>query len=814
MTLTEVSYPIHATYGETHQTHGVLTCSAESSLLPPILLDLTDKPPGYTSSGETWGPSVGCGPVGQWWVLWWTEADPSASRAGMVTSRVALWPLAAIGDVKELCTELKVLSGGKPIVMPPPSIVALTAEALIADAASIPVFGNLQFWPGLLAMLWERLWPEARKAFSARVAISPSQGGESVAPPWLYGVDSGRLLEWTSSKIITSVVPEAMCPSRAARWLMGQEDPILKDLIESAPSLGPTLDILRRMARVADHLETLRKGPAADSAIHLLRALLNVTSDREGLKTFKKEAVSVLAASAPDASPTVILSLANIPHEQLQDGARLEDIVQSWVENVMPLKSVSDTDALLSRLDAGTAQEWWLLSVRSGIAEGMRSSSECWNKFLFSWLSQKQNARWIESLGFITEATEQQMLTIALCSELSSDQVAILRQNANTLGWSAIHAVAVMKETTAFEALQAQLAFRPDPLLGLSIMVDGICGVDLIEATVRIADGALSSLVAARSSKNPTLLAFLDLKDPAWRALWEFHVSLGGHPWPASVDQYLQAKNYLHEAETGTYRSGIIAQLAEDFAPIALDLEDRESLWGRLEPTDAQGLAVVVARLILQRAKVADELVVPEPYLLQQVMQQLPEHQLSAAQVKCLLAWGRFTPESRAMNLVRSIRDWSKGSESLGEMINERQWSNIAKEIASQYRYGRTEVLPALHVCYGLLGFFERLLIPRPLGTTSMHIDKSEIIAGVAEVGGDIAHDRLEDFWVRAGGRAAALSVSGNSADRWLRASNQAASGSLPGGLKALVGVLLDDFPNNEKLKSLNHVLHDRAWEH
>lgn len=286
----ETSYPIRATYGEKNQTHGILVCSADMSLLPPILLDLTDKPPGYTSSGEGWGPSVGCGPIGQWWALWWTEPDPLASRAGMVLSQVAMWPLDTIGEVHELCIEMEMLNGGKPITLPSPFVVALVAEALLADA-SVPVFGNLQLWPGLLVMLWERLWPEARQAFSARVAISPSQGGESVAPPWLFGVDSGRLLEWANSQVIIPSGPETGVASRAARWLMGQPDPVLKELLNSGMSLGSTLGTLRRIARVADHLEALRMVPDAITAIYLLRALLNVSSDREELKAFKQEAI-------------------------------------------------------------------------------------------------------------------------------------------------------------------------------------------------------------------------------------------------------------------------------------------------------------------------------------------------------------------------------------------------------------------------------------------------------------------------------------------------------------------------------------------
>lgn len=814
MSPTETAYPIRATYGETNQTHGLLTCSGDLNLLPPILLDLTDKPPGYTSSGEAWGPSVGCGPIGQWWALWWTEPDPSALRAGMVMSQVALWPLEEISEVHDLGRELEVLSGGKAISLPPPSIVALVAEALIADAASAPVFGNLHLWPGLLTMLWERLWPEARRAFSARVAISPSQGGESVAPPWLYGVDSGRLLEWTNSKVITSAVSETANPSRAARWLMGQEDTVLKELFESGTNLGSTLSTLRRIARAADHLETLRKAPEATTAIYLLRSLLNLSSNREELKDFKQEAISVLAATTPDASSDVIVSLANIPCEQLLDGERLAEIVASWIANVLPQTSVPNADKFLSRLEAGTAQEWWLSAVRPEIVNGLRSNSGHWNVFLLNWLSEKLHARFIVSLGIITDATERQLLTILPSSVLSAAQFSRLRQNAISLGWSGMHAIATLRETNALEALQSQLVFRPDPLLGLSIMVDQIYGEELVEATIIIANPKLTSLVATRTSKDPDLLANLDLGVPAWSELWAFHVTLGGNPWPTSVDIYLQAKKYLSSVETRNYRPGIIAQLAEDFAPIAIDLENRKNLWDRLDSTDARALATVVARLLLQRSHTAYDLPNPEPYLLSHVILQVPNSSLSSAQAKYLLRWDSSITESKAINLVRSIRDWSKDSKMLGEIVQERQWKLIARELASEYRHRKKYVLPALHACYALLGFFDKISIPRPSDIGSIEIERNEIIASIAEVGSEIAHDRLEDLWVRAGGRAASLPTSVNSADRWFRASNQAASGSLPEGLKALVRVLLDDFPNNEKLKLLNQLLINKSFKH
>ncbi|QSB21378.1 hypothetical protein JN403_11380 [Pseudomonas sp. 15A4] len=681
----EVSFPIRATYGETNQTHGILACSADKSLLPPILLDLTDKPPGYTSAGEGWGPSVGCGPIGQWWALWWTEPDPLASRAGMVLSQVAMWPLDTIGEAQELSKELEVLNGGKPIAFPSPLVVALVADALLANT-SVPVFGNLQLWPGLLSMLWERLWPEARQAFSARVAISPSQGGESVAPPWLYGVDSGRLLEWGNNQVIIPSASETGTPSRAASWLIGQPDPFLKELLTSVTCLGSTLDTLRRTARVAEHLETLRTVPDAITAIYLLRALLNVSSDREELKAFKREAISVLVTNVPLASPSVIVSLANIASDQMPDGARLGEIVASWVAHVLPDTSITDADIFLTRLAAGTAQGWWLFAASTAIAEGLRSSNKKWSAFLVAWLSEKLHASFIATLGVITEATEQQLITVMLATKSSASQLSKLRQNANTLGWSGMHAIAVLQGDTVIEALQTQLEFLPDPSLGLSIMVDRIRGNDLINATVHIANPTLYSLVATRTAKDPGLLNNLDLGVPAWRALWELHVDFGGVPWPVGVDRYLQSQMYLAVAKIGNYRLGLISRLAEDFSQAAIDLEDRTNLWGRLDPADARTLAGAVARRLLQRSHALEGLAAPEPFLLQQVILQVPHCHLTAIQVACLLVWDRSLAETRAISLIRDIRDWSEGAQSLGKILVERRWRSVAKEIASLYR--------------------------------------------------------------------------------------------------------------------------------
>ena len=70
----------------------------------------------------------------------------------------------------------------------------------------------------------------------------------------------------------------------------------------------------------------------------------------------------------------------------------------------------------------------------------------------------------------------------------------------------------------------------------------------------------------------------------------------------------------------------------------------------------------------------------------------------------------------------------------------------------------------------------------------------------------DLAHDRLDSIWLRAGGNPGALHSYGSSSERWRSAVRAANSGALVGGLKSLIEQLLEDFPHNTDLKELNYL--------
>ncbi|WP_175696937.1 GAP1-N1 domain-containing protein [Burkholderia ambifaria] len=809
MSSSNITFPIRAAYGEIDHTHGLLHCSTPGVTLPSSLLALTDKPPGHTGPDEPWGPSVGCGPVDDWWALWWTEPDDTASRAGMGRSEVALWSRDRVADVHDLSTHLLELNGGRDIGTPKPLVVAAIAEILIETKQVAPVFGDISLWPGLLAALWSRLWPQARRVFSARVAISPPQTGGSVCPPWLYAVDERRLVEWVNHPIVRPNGPEPEHLSRAACWFMGRPEPVFDEVMQANLNLGSSPSVLRRLGRIADRLDAMRGGPDPGSGVDLLRTLATFQSDVPKFEKFKQEAVDTLIVTLPHAAEGVVMSLANINIASIPDGAKLQVAVQKWAQVQLPREPFTDTAMMLARLEEGSAEQWWLTAIKTGIVDGIVGAGAIWARYLTTWLSEKLHGTLLRTLGVATTTTEAMVVDIAMSTDVPLPAAANLLNNARMLGWSRLHAAATVACFDPLEALQSQLGFKPDPEPGLAIMVDRIAGGDLVDATIRLNDARLAAAVGTRTTRDPMLITGMSLSIPIWRSLWEAHVQNGGAPWPEPVDRRTEAAKYLESIVSRTYAAGIVSRLKGDFAAAALDLPDRSRLWSALSPSDASELALETASLLLAECDRRADLGVPEPFLLEFVKTVASKRGLSAAQAAYLLEWDLHPNEYRATELLRKITSWSVGSDRLGTFFQRHYWRMAARDLVRLYQIGNFSVLPALHACYDLLDFFAKCKVPPPSGSDVKPIDREQLISLVATLGAQVAYDRLDHIWVMAGGKGSLLPSGKTPEMRWRLAAQAADTGSLRGGLLSLVHALLVELPENDDLKELRAMLQE-----
>jgi hypothetical protein len=795
-------YPFRARYGVKDNMHALLEFNGDLASLPSELLGLTDKPPGYVTPGERWWPSVGCCPLGSWWVLWWTVPDENATRGGMVRSEVALWPRDMVPTILSLAAVMEELNGGQRIEAPSERLLKMAAEALIKASESTPIIGDLDAWPGLLAALWRRLWPEARLVFSARVAISPPQGGESVSPPLLLGVSASRVNQWPPGDIVADSTGSGEF-NRAADWLIGKPDEGIEQLLTGGALCADSISSLRGIARAADRIELLRGCPDASSAIDALRTLCAIAPGASAAQVPKRESLAVIEQTLPVASLQAVLSLANFKEQDVPSSEILSNSVHRWTLAQLPMLVPSDLFQLIEVMTAGKGEKWWLSAIQGAIAAGILLREEHWYRATFICLCHSTDLAAFAELRSQGVEAETNVLAIAERTTCVVEQFVTLRQNSTTLQWSRLHAWALYKSQSADTAIAQQLSFKPSYLPGLLLLVERIPGAQLVAAAVALGDDRVLEPVTTRTRKTPSLMRDMDLSLASWRTLWSLHVVQGGDPWPAGIDRKQEMMRFLTASLRERPRDGVIQRLAVDFATVAIGFPGRTNLWGALNAHDAQSLADHTAVLLLNDVEHGTDVGVPEPYMQDAVFKALTKSSLSAGTVATLLSWEPNLYEYNARSRIDQVVDWGKGAAKLGALIRVRRWRSIADNLYKRYVNGETGILAALEECKDQLSFWQSYRFSTLCNVDAPALSVDVLIDRVAELGGDLAADRLDDVWQRAGGKKKQLLSQGTAAQRWNEAARSAAQGGLNGGLRALVDVLADDLPYNSDLREL-----------
>ena len=555
-----VNRPLRARYGSRDNMHALLEWEGQPTPPPASLLGLTDKPPGSYAPGDRWWPSVGCGPVEDWWALWWTRPDDHARRAGMVSSEVALWRQDQVGAVEDLRPTMELLAGSEAVLLPSRELLGRIAEALLSSDGGRPVVLNLDMWPGVIAALWVRLWPAVRRNFSARVAVSPPQGGESVTPPWMFGVPPDRAPQWAGHRLITSV-PVSIELSRPARWLVGETDQVLDEVLVASTSLPAELGGLRRAARAADRLEQMRGDANPQHALDVLRTVVALAPTSDAALALKAEALRVLARGLADASATLVLSLRNLGASHLPAGLPVSELA-TWVSNHAPSLPLEEASSLLETLPVGKAEGWWRQVVHQSIFDGLACPAPGWAKAALQWLGLPSLEDPLAALLPATEGVEQRLLDSTGGVVLPEAALKRLRQRAVDRRWSRLHAWAAMKGLPPHDAFDAQQSFPGDAISGLALLVERLPGATVVAEAISVPSAVLTKLVAQRTAREPNLLRSLDARTQAWRALWSAHVAAGGSHWPPESHREVLGRGILDATLKRDEPGGLIAALA------------------------------------------------------------------------------------------------------------------------------------------------------------------------------------------------------------------------------------------------------------
>lgn len=803
--------PLRARYGAKNNSHGLLEWQGQPASLPSDLLGLTDKPPSYLAPNEVWWPSLGCGAVGDWWALWWTAPDETVSRAGMVRSEVALWPLDEIGAVNDLRPVLASLSGQETIPTSSPELLRAVAEALVSsENKRPPVVSDLDAWASIIADLWSRLWPDARRGFSARVAVIPPQGGESVAPPLLYCVPHQRLPGWADFPVIR-VGSGASPINRAALWLVGEDDATFKEILDSCKFSSGDLKKLATVARAADRLDKLRECPSPINALELLRPLAVLAPSPDTAMNLKVETLRELNRGFNQAKPEFAFMLKNLELASLPNDGHLGAALTDWVHGQAPHLTLDEAQQLLTSLVENKAQAWWQVSVRKALIEGFSKPDILWAKTALIWLGLPDCAEKLKAILPSTETVETSLLDVA--AEIEFSEIALHQLQTQTVSreWSRLHASVVMKAFSPSQAFRLQRKFAGNALAGLRYLIEHLSGNDVINEVISTPDVQFIQLVAQRTVREPQLLQSLNVSHAAWRELWAAHITAGGDHWPPNANREKLGTELLNTILAGGKEPlGLIAPLAKDLANIAFNHPDRAKLWSVLSPGGCATLLPLVADVLIRICNAGQVVTSPESQLAQETLKRLRSTQPSIKVFVVLLSSNVSSVEQDLIRCLLSSTqvDWQPAiAATVGKAVSDRRWKVAAEKIYAMSE-AIPELLPAVNSCQELLTLWQRFKLSRRTGNNSHAPNRVEsLVHRVAELGADLAPDELDDIWERAGGKRKDLNTGGTPASRWQSAATSAQQGKLKDGLLAIVDELEKSRPHNSDLKELARII-------
>ena len=805
--------PLRASYGAIENRHDLLSCSDDSEVLPRELLGLTDKPSGHLAADEIWWPAVGCGPVGDWWVIWWTMPDETTTRGGMVRSNVLLWPIHEIAKVNDLSPYIKEISCLDNIPAVSDDLLQATSEGLVATQSKIKIVSNLEEWPNLIIKIWKCLWPEARKNFSVKPLINPPQSNITSLFPSLVCVPLSCVNRWSSLKPIIIAAGD-FSPNRASKYLIDGTDDVLDEILSECTSRNSEISFLATVARAADRLDALRKNSSVQSALDLLRTLIFLAPEANAAIKLKKEALQHLCKKLPYSDESKILSLANLSSDALPKDILPTRELHEWSYRCIASLDLLTANKLFCRLVDQSAQLWWRQSITQGIKQFLEMKTPDSYASLVMWLGIKGSTKLLKPISQLDTGDEKAVLSIVSNNSMNMESIANLKIACVELGWPSLHAWCLIQAISVDDVFEAQRECMPNYSIGMEYLIEQLPGKVVIDEAITTPDDTFIKRVAKRTSKEPELLIGLDIRVSAGIKLWTEHILIGGCHWPFGSAKN-DAKLALIDAILLGNKPVTFEQLAVEIAATVFSHPSRAEIWGHLSAKESKVLANALVGAYVNNVNEGGVPQKPElPYLLA-VIEYLNDIDLISPQllVHCL-AWDTQFDEKVIIKWLSktAILEWRLFASALGRIVNNKRWGVVADYLYDEtfsYKAKKTELKSATIECANLLNYWKKSIVSLKNGRNSS-IDDMCMATRVGELGAKLAYSRLEYIWHKANGDSKHLQTFGDAGQQWSDAARKADRGAIKGGLSTLVNVLLDDSPYNSDLLELKSILDQR----
>ncbi len=812
-----------ALYGESRGGHSLLTSSGDDSIATAIVqrLDLPDTAP----PDAEWSPFLRGFPYQDRYVLTRTFHDTAASRGGMVFSHALMAPLDELVENSDLQPLLRLLAtsdGQRPdattVRLPctqspvPQAIDLVDAAEALAAAGTFPVvrLGHIGF-DDLVVALWAHLPPEIRRGFAFRLSFGPTDLIDQPTPALVCTprATAGRWYEHPVISTATRDEPDSL----AAAILSGNAGatPLIEFMqqMEVRPATFPDL----RLAEQAYHLHIGE--PSLEGRAGVIRLIEKLSPDPDAGDAGKRHLAQRLCDALSVARAEEILRLRNLQLSAFPEPKRVWKAVAKWLaEN----SYAQDQDAeMLSVLEDATtsdaAVEEWRGAILNGLAAAARSANSSFPRAFWRWTQMRPEI--VDAVFPLVPAATgvEERLARAMPHTLDRVAAATLEPLALSRDWLRFHGSVLSASVSPSDAVRRQVAVDTDPsfLEGLRAALRRAKPAELVECALEIQDPRMPRLAGEVVAKNPELLAGLDFTPTAAQAVWREALAIEPESWHGPTNPAAASYSILDRLLDDGQTDAMLLERLSD-TPLA-DLGNyprRPEIWSRLGDDARHKMLARTATAWLKNAAGAHGPATPEQELQTAILEDdelgqtldtlIPDRAGTA--VRIIAALSRYD-EQQFLQLLgtlmsRTMYLATPDAESIGRVVLQRRWKNVAAYLLGQLKSGRRDLEPALRTCCDMFDWWDRLVYGLAPISELEKWDALQELAAHLYSGGP----NDQGLWERAGGDDADLSTGRDGRTRWRDALRKVRYGKGPTP-SAMLARMMEDFPHNEGIRHL-----------
>lgn len=600
-------------------SHGQLASSLPDAELRTFLVAFTDRP-GAVPPGVVLPPYLAAAVHGEYYLVSRSWADTAVARPGMVFTHVLLLPRASAGTVPDLAVLLHLLLTQPPPVAARPTTLAplnlaltaaepavtplavvpvgwlAVARHLVEQPAAAPVFvvAETEEFEQLVVALWRGLPAPLRTSLSWGVRFAPPAPREAV--PGLVQVPPTLAARWRGMEAIPLDPVATQTPTTALEQLLfgGEEGSEFKQFIAELGQPVESFRSLRLYQRAHEQARQLHRAAANwEELLALVRGLNTLQPDPNKALVLKEQAVEALASSMAEDTGQQALALRNLPLDAFRTGAaHLGPVVAQSVHQLVTTNRAmpaAQTTLLeqLSETDPARVQAWWQQPAEAAFTRALRSGTLAGGHLVWQGMTHATTTRAYVQRVVPAEPDWEQLLQQTVPASLSPEIADPVIAWGIGRNWWELTATVLSVAYAPLEALTRQM--RAEQPLGvsdsarISRLAALVPDAELLALALREPSSQLRELAGIRCGHETGLLTALDVRQPAWRAIWAASLRVTKSLLAGLVRPADTIAAFLAEVASGrATESAPLALLASSAYANVLALPERPHLWEHL----------------------------------------------------------------------------------------------------------------------------------------------------------------------------------------------------------------------------------------